>query len=115
MHGISIPIRTPSSNSPMVRTDDAAGSASHGASRARFLTKEVAMKIRKRRSDRSGRPPLSSPGRPPMAGRGARRRFWGAIAAGMASEDAAIDAGISPPVGTRWVVARQHALRPDPT
>ena len=60
------------------------------------------MKIRKRRSVRSGRPPLSSPGRPPMAGRGERRRFWGAIAAGMASEDAAIDAGISPPVGTRW-------------
>ena len=60
------------------------------------------MYTRKRRSDRSGRPPLWSPGRPPTAGRDERLRFWGAIAAGMASEDAAIEAGISPAVGTRW-------------
>src|SRR3954452_23854250 len=62
----------------------------------------VAMYTRKRRSDGSGRPPLWSPGRPPAAGRDERLRFWGAIAAGMASEDAAIEAGISPAVGTRW-------------
>ena len=60
------------------------------------------MNIRKRRSDRSGRPPLPSPGRPSGAGRDARRRFWAAIAAGMASEDAAVKAGVSQPVGTRW-------------
>jgi transposase len=60
------------------------------------------MSIRKRRSDRSGRAPLPSPGRPPVAGRDERSRFWLAIAAGMSSEDAAIEAGVSQPVGTRW-------------
>src|SRR5215208_5055037 len=60
------------------------------------------MSIRKRRSDRSGRAPLPSPGRPPVAGRDERSRFWLAIAAGMSSEDAAVEAGVSQPVGTRW-------------
>jgi IS30 family transposase len=60
------------------------------------------MKIRKRRSDRSGRPPLSSPGRPSVAGRDERRRFWAAIAVGLESEDAALEAGVPPAVGTRW-------------
>jgi hypothetical protein len=60
------------------------------------------MAIRKRRSDRSGRAPLFSPGRPPVAGCDERRRFWAAIAAGMASEDAAVGAGVSQAVGTRW-------------
>ena len=59
------------------------------------------MNIRKRRSDRSGRPPLPSPGRPSVAGREERRRFWAAIAAGMEREEAAGEAGVSPPVGTR--------------
>src|SRR4029453_10639320 len=48
------------------------------------MTKEVAMTIRKRRSDRSRRGPLLSPGRPPVAGRDERRRFWAAIAFGKA-------------------------------
>ena len=60
------------------------------------------MNIRKRRSDRSGRAPLPSPGRPSVAGRDERRRFWAAIAVGMASEDAAVEAGVSQAVGTRW-------------
>ncbi|WP_040637887.1 IS30 family transposase [Microvirga lotononidis] len=60
------------------------------------------MSIRKRRSDRSGRAPLPSPGRPPVAGRDEGRRFWLAIAAGMSSEDAAVEAGVSQPVGYRW-------------
>jgi IS30 family transposase len=60
------------------------------------------MSIRKRRSDRSGRAPLSSPGRPPVASRDERQRFWAAIAAGMASEDAAIGAGVPRALGTRW-------------
>ena len=60
------------------------------------------MGIRKRRSDRSGRAPLPSPGRPPVAGRDERRRFWLAIARGMSSEDAAVEAGVSQPVGYRW-------------
>ena len=60
------------------------------------------MNIRKRRSDRSGRAPLPSPGRPSVAGRDERRRFWAAIAVGMASEDAAVEAGVSQAVGKRW-------------
>ena len=60
------------------------------------------MSIRKRRSDRSGRAPLPSPGRPPVAGRDEQSRFWRAIAAGLSSEDAALVAGVSQPVGTRW-------------
>jgi hypothetical protein len=60
------------------------------------------MTTRQRRSARSGRPPLLSPGRPPVAGRDERRRFWPAIAAGMASEDAAVTAGVPQASGTRW-------------
>src|SRR3954465_10825768 len=64
--------------------------------------REVVMSIRKRRSDRSGRAPLPSPGRPPVATRDQRRRFWAAIAAGLVSEEAAVKAGVSQAVGTRW-------------
>jgi IS30 family transposase len=60
------------------------------------------MSARKRRSDQSGRAPLFSPGRPPVAGRDERRRFWAAIAAGQASEAAAVEAGVPQAVGTRW-------------
>jgi len=56
----------------------------------------------RRRSDRSGRVPMLSPGRPRVAGRDGRGRFWAAVAAGMASEDAAVEAGVSQAVGTRW-------------
>src|SRR3954464_3058360 len=62
----------------------------------------VAMGTRKRRSDRAGRGILCSPGRPGVARREDRRRFWAAIAAGLAGEDAAGRAGVSPAVGTRW-------------
>ncbi len=44
---------------------------------------------------------LFSPGRPAVAGRDEQRRFWAAIAVGMASEDAAVQAGMSQAVGTR--------------
>jgi len=60
------------------------------------------MGIRRRRSDRSGRRPLPSPGRPPEAGRAELQRFWSGIAKGMTSEDAALAAGMSAPVGARW-------------
>jgi IS30 family transposase len=60
------------------------------------------MKKRQRRSDRAGRPPMRSPGRPPVAGRAERQRFWAAIARGLPSEDAAAAAGVSPAVGARW-------------
>lgn len=60
------------------------------------------MAIRRRRSDRSGRRQLPSPGRPPEAGRAELQQFWGGIAKGMTSEDAALAAGMSAPVGARW-------------
>ena len=56
----------------------------------------------RRRSDRALRDKLWSPGRPGVARREDRRRFWALIAAGASSEDAAIGAGVSPPVGSRW-------------
>src|SRR3954469_2136468 len=60
------------------------------------------MTVRKRRSDRSGRSALPSPGRPSVARREDHRQFWAAIAAGRSGEDAAVGAGGSPAVGARW-------------
>jgi transposase, IS30 family len=45
---------------------------------------------------------MRSPGRPPVARREHRQRFWAAIACGLPSEAAAVQAGVSQPVGTRW-------------
>jgi IS30 family transposase len=45
---------------------------------------------------------MRSPGRPPVARREHRQRFWEAIARGATSEDAGVIAGVSPAVGTRW-------------
>src|SRR4029077_1053857 len=71
----------------------------------------------RRRSDRALRDKLRSPGRPGMARREDRLRFWALIAAGLLNEDAASGAGggaagrapwvwggggVCPPVGTRW-------------
>ena len=50
----------------------------------------------------AGRPPMRSPGRPPVARREHRQRFWAAIGRGLPGEDAAVEAGVSQPVGTRW-------------
>jgi IS30 family transposase len=60
------------------------------------------MKIQKRRSDRAGRAPLRSPGRPSVAGRDTRQKFWAAIAAGLVSEDAASEADVPSAIGIRW-------------
>ena len=60
------------------------------------------MATRKRRSDRCGRAPLRSPGRPPAARREHHQRFWASIAVGRSTEDAASEAGVSPGVGGRW-------------
>jgi IS30 family transposase len=60
------------------------------------------MGTRRRRSDRSGRGVSRSPGRPGVARREDRRRFWAAVAAGQSGEDAALRAGVSPAVGARW-------------
>jgi IS30 family transposase len=43
-----------------------------------------------------------SPGRPSIAHREDRVRFWQAIARGASSEEAALEAGVSMPVGSRW-------------
>ncbi len=56
----------------------------------------------RRRSDRSLRGKLASPGRPPVARQEHRRRFWALVAEGLSSEDAAMEVGISQPVGFRW-------------
>ncbi|HKS52208.1 MAG TPA: IS30 family transposase, partial [Pseudonocardiaceae bacterium] len=45
---------------------------------------------------------MRSPGRPPVARREHRQRFWAAIARGLSSEDAGVVAGVSPAVGARW-------------
>ena len=45
---------------------------------------------------------MRSPGRPPVARREHRQRFWAAIARGATSEDAGVIAGVSPAVGPRW-------------
>src|SRR3982751_2241024 len=55
-----------------------------------------------RRSDRALRGKLRSPGRPGVARREDRRRFWASIAAVLSSEDAAMGVGVSQPVGFRW-------------
>ena len=54
------------------------------------------------RADRSVQAALRSAGRPPEALRENCRQFWRAIALGRSSEDAAVDAGVSPAVGVRW-------------
>ena len=45
---------------------------------------------------------IPSPGRPTVAWREDRVRFWAAIGRGASSEDAACEIGVSPAVGTRW-------------
>src|ERR1700687_5496708 len=57
---------------------------------------------KRRRSDRALRARMRSPGRPPVARREDRQRFWAAIARGLTTENAAGGAGISPAVGARW-------------
>jgi IS30 family transposase len=57
---------------------------------------------KRRRSARAGRAPLRSPGRPKAGRREHRERFWVAIRDGLSSWDAALAAGVSQPVGTRW-------------
>ena len=53
-------------------------------------------------SEQTGRPVMRSPGRPPVGRREHRQRFWAAIARGLGSEAAGVEAGVSPVVGVRW-------------
>ena len=50
----------------------------------------------------TGRASERSPGRPPVARREHRQRFWEAIARGISSAQAGTLAGVSPAVGSRW-------------
>ena len=52
--------------------------------------------------ERAARPVMRSPGRPPVGRLEHRQRFWAAIARGVLSEAAAVEAGVSGPVGVRW-------------
>jgi IS30 family transposase len=45
---------------------------------------------------------MRSPGRPQVNQRQTRQAFWGRIAAGLSSEDAAQACGVSQPLGPRW-------------
>jgi len=54
------------------------------------------------RFDRLGCGPLHSPGRPTAGRREHRQRFWKSIARGLSSWDAATEAGVAQPVGSRW-------------
>jgi len=50
----------------------------------------------------TGRPSVRSPGRPGAAHREVLTVFWDRVAEGASTEDAALAAGVSAPVGTRW-------------
>ena len=56
----------------------------------------------RRKSERSTWRKLCSPQRPPVWQRESLCRFWRCVAAGLSSEDAAVEAGVSGPVGIRW-------------
>src|SRR5258708_18141882 len=60
------------------------------------------MKRYGRVSDSGERAALRSSGRSQEARRENCRQFWVAIASGRSSEDAGVDAGVSPAVGVRW-------------
>ncbi len=57
---------------------------------------------RRRAADRAGRRARRWLGRPPVGRLEHRQRFWAAIARGLSSEDAAVQAGVSAAVGVRW-------------
>ena len=66
----------------------------------------------KQKRVRAYRGQIPSPGRPTVAWREDRVRFWAAIGRGASTEDAATAAGVSSPVGYRWF---RHAGGVKPT
>lgn len=58
--------------------------------------------VNHQRAVRLYRGQIPSPGRPTVAWRQDRVRFWAGIAAGAMTEDAAAEAGVSSPVAFRW-------------
>ena len=59
------------------------------------------MARRQQQADRALRPAMRSPGRP-MPARHVERAFWRLIAQGTRTEEAALEVGVSWPVGSRW-------------
>lgn len=57
---------------------------------------------KKQKQVRAYRGQIPSPGRPTVAWREDRVRFWAAVATGVLTDDAAKAAGVSSPVGYRW-------------
>lgn len=53
-------------------------------------------------TERTGRAPMYSPGRPGVNQREVKQAFWVRIAAGASSEQAALASGVSQPLGPRW-------------
>ncbi len=56
----------------------------------------------KQKQVRAYRGQIPSPGRPMVAWREDRVQFWAAIGSGLSTDDAAVVAGVSSPVGYRW-------------
>jgi IS30 family transposase len=67
-----------------------------------MVEERVVAQGRARAAIQAGRPPLRSPGRPPVNRRAEKQRFWRKIAEGLSSEDAAVACGVSQPLGPRW-------------
>jgi hypothetical protein len=68
------------------------------------------MGARRPRSGMAGRLPMRSPGRPPVARREHRQRFWEAIAHGLSSEDAAVVCGYRRRWGAVVPAGWRHAI-----
>src|SRR5699024_5093553 len=65
-------------------------------------TSDVPEELRRQwRADRALRPPMRSPGRTEPS-RAVQRQFWRLIATGVTTAEAALEVGVSVPVGTRW-------------
>jgi hypothetical protein len=58
--------------------------------------------VERQQKVREYRGQIPSPGRPTVAWRQDRVRFWAAIVRGVKTEDAAAEAGVSSPVAFRW-------------
>ena len=88
---------TPSSTATKGRKVNSSGCRNSSLVRCSMAT------MRERQREVQGyRGQIPSPGRPTVAWREDRVRFWSAITRGLKTEDAAREAGVSSPVGFRW-------------